>query len=361
MAHIKSYASDNYAPVHPAVMDALVKANIGHVPSYGADMYTEAAIEQFKEIFGADIEVFFVYNGTGANTIGLTTVTRPYNAIFVASTGHINADECGAPEKSTGCKLIDLPSLDGKIDVNLMPAYLHRLEDQHQVQPNVISITQATEYGTVYSAEELKTITEFAKKRNFITHMDGARIANAIASLVSGNQDKSLATKQPRDILRQTTKDVGVDMLSFGATKNGMMFGEAVVFFNKDLAKDFKYFRKQGMQLHSKMRYIGAQFSALLSDDLWYRNALHANNMAKLLADKLQAIPQIKITQKVDANTIFAVVPKEIISELQQKFAFYTWDYDKSEVRWMTSFDTAEADIKEFANEIQLVVAKENE
>jgi threonine aldolase len=330
----KGFASDNYAGVHPDILRAMEAANSGHAGAYGNDPYTERAIAKFKELFGSDIEVFFVFNGTAANVLSIKAVTESFNAVICAETAHINVDECGAPENFTGCKLIRIPTKNGKISVEQINRHLYSLGNQHQVQPKVVSITQTTEMGTVYSIEEIKTITDHAHRRGLLVHMDGARIANAVAHL---NVD-----------IRQITKDAGVDILSFGGTKSGMMFGEAVVFFNKDLAKNFKFIRKQAMQLASKMRFVSAQFEALLSDDLWLRNARHANKMALLLASKLQDIAQIQITQLIESNAVFATIPSKLIQKLQEKYFFYVWNEETSEVRWMCSLDTEEEDIEDF-------------
>lgn len=334
MGRSRGFASDNNAGVHPEVFKAMEKANIGHVIAYGDDWYTAEAKIKFKEHFG-EVEVFFVFGGTAANVLSLSALTKPFNAVICSSVAHLHVDECGAPEKFTGCKLLLVPSCDGKISVEEIKPYMHGIGDQHHVQPKVISITQATEYGTVYTFDEIRSITQFAHSHNMFVHMDGARIANAAVSLGIG--------------LREISRDAGVDVLSFGGTKNGMMYGEAVIFFNQALAENFKYLRKEGMQLASKMRFISAQFSALLSNDLWKKNAMHANKMAQLLVRMLMAVPQIKITQKVQSNAVFAVIPKHIIPRLQQEYFFYVWNEDNSEVRFMTSFDTTEDDVKSFA------------
>jgi threonine aldolase len=335
----KNFASDNNSGVHPEIMEAMMRVNVGHVVGYGADFYTERAIRKFKEYFGEDIEVFFVFNGTGANVTGLKTITESFNAIICSSYAHINSDECGAPEKFTGCKLLTIPSVDGKIRVREIEPLLKGLRDQHHSQPKVISITQATELGKVYTVEEIRAIADFAHNNGLYLHMDGARIANAAASLGL--------------TLKELTKDVGVDILSFGGTKNGMMYGEAVVFFNPDLAPNFKFFRKQGMQLASKMRYIAAQFEALLTDDLWLRNAKNSNNMAQYLAGEASKIPQIQITQEVEANGVFAQIPREWVTRLQEHYFFYVWNPQDSIVRWMTSFDTTEEDVRDFIDIIR--------
>jgi threonine aldolase len=338
----RSFASDNNAGVHPKVMAAIAAANDGHVIAYGDDAYTERAIKKFRDEFGKDTEIYFVFGGTGANVLGLKAATRSHHAIICAATAHINVDECGAPEKFTGCKLLSISTPDGKLGVEQIKPLLHEVGFEHHVQPRVISVAQATEMGTVYTPAELKTLANFAHKNGMLLHVDGARIANAAASL-------NLK-------LRAITKDAGVDILSFGGAKNGMMYGEAVVFFDRNLAKDFKYTRKQGTHLPSKMRFISAQFEALLTKDLWRENAQHANHMAQLLADELRKIPQIKITQRVEANGVFALVPKKYVPLLQKKYFFYVWNEETSEVRFMTSFDTTEEDIADFVGLVKKTV-----
>lgn len=330
----RSFASDNNAGVHPELIDAIKAANEGHVVAYGDDVITERAIKLFKKHFGRDIAVYFVFGGTSANTLGLKAITKSYHAVLCAQTAHINVDECGAPENLTGCKLIDVETPDGKLRVEQLEPYLEVFGNEHHVQPRVISISQATEMGTVYSKHEVKALANFAHANNMLLQVDGARLSNAAASL-----DASL---------KEITADVGVDVLSFGGTKNGMIYGEAVVFFNPKLGEDFRYIRKQGMQLPSKMRFISAQFEALLRGDLWRRSAAHANRMARLLASELEKVPGIKLTQPVQANGVFAVIPPRFIPPLQKKFFFYVWTEAISEVRLMTSFDTTEEDIHDF-------------
>lgn len=341
----KTFASDNYAGVHPEIMDALLKANTGHEGSYGNDRYTAEAIKKFKELFGDSIEVHFVYNGTGANVLGLAALTASFNSIICSDGAHINVDESTAPEKFLGCKLLTIPSKDGKIYPEEVEARIIRVGDQHHPQAKVISISQSTEYGTVYSLEEVKALSAVAKKYNLLFHMDGSRISNAAVAL-----DKEF---------RSFTVDAGVDVLSFGGTKNGMMFGEAIVIFNPKLAENFSFIRKQGMQLHSKMRFISAQFVALLSNDLWKRNASHSNRMAKKLETGLREFKTIQITQSVDANGIFAIFPTSIISTMQQTGFFYVWNEKNSEVRLMCSWDTTEADVDAFLQNLSSQLRKE--
>jgi len=335
MKPLRSFASDNNAGVHPEIIKAIALANEGHVVGYGADPYTANSVRKFREHFGSDVEVFFVFNGTGANVLSLQAVTRSYHAVLCSASAHIYTDECGAPEKFSGCKLVPLPPVNGKIDVDQVRHAYHGIGDEHHVQPKVISITQSTETGTLYQPKEIQALAGFAHDHDLILHMDGARIANAAAAL-----DQSL---------RQATRDLGVDVLSFGGTKNGIMGGEAVVFFNPKLAIDFLYWRKQSMQLASKMRFISVQLAALLNGDLWLANARHSNRMAKLLEKEIREIPQVKIIYPVEANGVFAQVPPEAITKLQDRYLFYVWDEEQSIVRWMCSFDTTEQDVRDFA------------
>lgn len=333
---IRGFGSDNFSGVLPEVFKALEEASYGHQHSYGEDEYSAKAIADFKAIFGENIEVFFVYNGTGANILSLSAFTRSHHAIICAETAHINVDECGAIEKQSGSKLLTVPTFDGKLNIGLIENHMHGFGDQHHAQPKIISLTQCTELGTVYSREELKEICDYAHAHNMYVHMDGARLSNAVAYLGCS----------PREI----TADVGIDVLSFGGTKNGMMFGEAVVFFNTSTANEIPFIRKQLMQLHSKTRFIAAQFSAVLKDNLWLKTASHANRMAQKLANEATKIPGVRITQEVQGNEIFAIIPRDKIQVLQEKCFFYVWDENASEVRWVCSFDTTESDIIEFVN-----------
>ena len=340
---MRGFASDNNAGVHPAILQAMASVNKGHVIAYGDDPQTIKTIRRMKEIFGAESEIFFVFIGTAANVLGLSSSTQSHHAVICPETAHIHVDECGAPEKFTGCKLLTVSTPDGKMTVDMVKKHMHGIGFEHHVQPRVLSITQATELGTIYSLEEIREITTYAHDHHMIVHMDGARISNAAVALDTG--------------FYEMTGGAGVDVLSFGGTKNGMMYGEAVVFFDPDLAHHFKYRRKQGMQLASKMRYISAQFDAYLADDLWKRNALHANRMARKLYDAVRHTPGLKVTQKVESNAVFATIPAKIIPRLQEDYFFYVWDEDRSEVRWMCSFDTTEEDIEGFVSLIRSLLS----
>jgi threonine aldolase len=336
---MKGFASDNNSGVHPDVIKAIAEVNEGHAVGYGGDEVTARTENLFRETFGQQARVFFVYNGTGANVIALQAMTRPFNAVIAADTAHINVDECGAPEKHTGCKMLTIQTPDGKLTPELIRQHLHGFGFEHHSQPAVVSVTQATEMGTLYTLEELKILSEFVHSKGLYFHMDGARISNAAAALGCS--------------FKEMTTDVGVDVLSFGGTKNGLMFGEAVVFLNSEFGDHAKYIRKQTTQLHSKMRYIAVQFETFLSKELWRKNAEHSNRMAALLAEELKPLSDIQLTQKPEANGVFAIVPPHIIEPLQQKYFFYMWDESRNEVRWMTSFDTTEAEIQGFVTEIK--------
>ena len=338
----RSFASDNNAGIHPEVIEAIAAANDGHVVAYGDDPITARTIKLFRKHFGRESAVYFVFGGTGANVLGLKAITKPYQAIICAETAHVNVDECGAPENYTGCKLLTIASTDGKLRVEQIKSMLHGIGVEHHVQPRVISVSQATEMGTVYTKKELKALADFAHDHNLLLHVDGARLANAAVSLKAS--------------LKEITADAGVDVLSFGGTKNGMMYGEAVIFFNHSLGADFKFIRKQGMHLPSKMRYISAQFEALLSGDLWRRSAAHSNRMAQILGSELAQIPLIQLTQPVEANGVFAVIPGKYVPLLQKKYFFYVWNEEISEVRLMASFDTTEEDVRDFVEFVRKTV-----
>ncbi|HEY1265241.1 MAG TPA: low specificity L-threonine aldolase [Terriglobales bacterium] len=335
MKPARSFASDNNAGVHPRVLQAIAAVNHGHAVGYGDDPYTQSVQRKFRQVFGKSAEAFIVFNGTAANVLSLAALTRPYHAVICGENAHVYVDECGAPEKFTGCKLIPVETVEGKLTVKAVERACHGIGDQHHVQPRVVSITQSTEVGTVYSRDEIKALSRFAHERKMLLHVDGARIANAAASL--------------RLNLREATRDLGVDVLSFGGTKNGAMGAEAVVFFNPQLGDDFLFRRKQGMQLASKMRYVAAQFDALLTNDLWLRNARHSNRMARRLAGELRKIPQVEIAYPVQANGVFARIPRHAIAKIQKRYFFYVWDEAEAMVRWMCSWDTTEEDIRRFS------------
>jgi threonine aldolase len=338
----RSFASDNNAGVHPEILAALARVNQGHVVAYGDDPYTRSAVKKFEEHFGSEIAVFFTFNGTGANVLSLQSLTRSFQSVLCSAYAHIYTDECGAPEKHTGCKLIPLPQQDGKITLDSVRHAYHGVGDEHHSQPRVISITQSTEMGTVYQPSEIRALADFAHEHGMFLHMDGARIANAAASLGQS--------------LREATRDLGVDVLSFGGTKNGIMGGEAVVFFHPEQGQDFLYLRKQSMQLASKMRFIAAQFEALLTGDLWRRSAEHANRMARLLGKEVSRIPGVRVVWKVEANGVFAQIPRHSIEKIKQHYFFYMWMEEESIVRWMCSFDTTEEDIRKFVEVVAAAV-----
>lgn len=345
----KGFASDNWSGVCPEIMDAIAEINTGHVFAYGEgeEEVSQVAFRKFEEHFGDDISVFFVYNGTAANVLGVGHLINSYQAIVAAHTAHMNEDECGAPEKFIGSKILEIHTDNGKILPEQVLPFLTSIGFQHHSQPKVISISQVTEMGTVYTPEEIKALADFAHSHNMYLHMDGARISNAAVAL---GMD-----------FRSFTTDVGVDVLSFGGTKNGLMFGEVVIFLNKELSTDFEYARKQGMQLHSKMRFIASQFTRYLTDDLWKKNATIANNMADKLASEISKIPSLKVSQTVDANGVFVMVPSELIPKLQEHFFFHVWNETpiiengiaRNEVRLMCSWDTNEEDIEGFVKLIE--------
>ncbi len=342
---MKMFMSDNNSGVHPKVMEAMLNVNSGHDYSYGNDNTTKEAINKIKEQLGADVDVYFVTTGTAANVIGLSGLLMSYEAVVCANTAHINVDECGALEKFSGAKILQIPTENGKICGEGVKSFLHSLGDEHQSQPRIISISQTTETGTLYSIEEIKELAEFAHENNMLLHIDGARIANAVVALDT--------------TFKEMITDTGVDLLSFGGTKNGMMIGEAIVSLNKDLSKAFKFYRKQGMQLLSKMRFVSAQFVAYLSGDLWRENALNANNMGKYFASSLSGISGITLKSEPETNMIFAYMEKDLIKSLQKKFDFYVIDEETNLVRLVTSFDTNKEDIDKFikfAKEIKGII-----
>ena len=332
---MKGFASDNYAGAHAEVLAAVAEANDGHAVAYGGDPWTARAEQLLREHFGEQVLSFLVFNGSAANVLSLRSLCRPWESVVCAAQAHINCDEGGAPEQIAGIKLHDVPTRDAKLTPEDVERLLGRRGDEHAVQPRVVSITQSTELGTRYSAGELHELAHFAHERALLLHVDGARLANAAAAL---------------DVpLRALTTDVGVDVVSFGGTKNGLLLGEAVVFCDPRLAENFRYLRKQTLQLASKGRFIAAQFVALLEGDLWRRNASHANAMAARLADALLEAPGVRLTQPVQANAIFAVLPPGATAPLQQDWPFYTWDAATGEVRLVCSWDTTPDEVDAFA------------
>jgi threonine aldolase len=330
----RGFASDNNAGVHPDILNEIISVNKGHVTGYGSDIYTEHALEIFKEQLGSSVETFFVFTGTAANVLGLTSIIRSWNSVITASTAHLEQDECGAPEKFTGAKVLTVETPDGKVTPELIEKHMHGFDFEHHSQPKVISITQTTEMGTVYSVKEIKAISDFAHAKNMLLHMDGARLANAAVHL--GLPFKAFTT------------DAGVDVLSFGGTKNGMMSGEAICFLKPGLSTDFKYIRKQGMQLASKMRFISAQYIGYFRNDLWKKCASHSNAMAKTMAVKLKQIKEVHITQEVQSNGIFIIIPHDVAERVRKHYFFYPWNEKNAEYRLMTSWDTTEEDIEGF-------------
>lgn len=334
------FASDNYSGVHPEIMDALAAANTGHQISYGGDQYTSALSTHITRHFGERAEVFPMLTGTGANVTALQAMTSRWGAIVCSANAHVHTDEGGAPEKVAGLKLLPVATPDGKLTPELIDREAWGFGDEHRAQPEVVSLTESTELGTVYTVDEIQAITHHAHSLGLKVHMDGARLANAAATLGSS--------------LRELTTDVGVDVLSFGGTKNGLMLGEAIVVLNADAAPGLTFLRKTNMQLASKMRYLSVQLSALLEGDLWLRNAGHANAMAARLREGLERAvsegraPRLVFTQPTQANSVFATLPPEVTERLRSFAHFYDWDASLGEVRWMTSFDTSENEVDEF-------------
>jgi threonine aldolase len=334
----RGFASDNNAGVHPVALKALQDANPGHVVGYGDDAYTEETLRIFAGHFGSRAKAYPVFTGTAANVLCLKAMARSHHAVVCAQAAHLEVDECGAPESWTGCKLIGVPAPNGKLTPESVASACRGIGDQHHVQARILSIAQSTEVGTVYRPDEVKALARFAHARGMLLHMDGARISNAAASLGLS--------------LGQVSGDLGVDALSFGGTKNGLMGADAVVLFNERLASEFRFLRKQGMQLASKMRYLSVQLGALLRKDLWLKNARRANRMAKLLESLVRRIPGVQVVYPVEANGVFARVAPRAIRKLRKRYFFYTWDEKQSIVRWMCSWDTTEADVRAFARAV---------
>ncbi|MBC15587.1 MAG: threonine aldolase [Desulfovibrio sp.] len=343
MSDLKSFASDNNSGAHPAIMEAVVNCNVGHLKSYGEDEISIRTDRVFEEFFGSQARIHYVTTGTAANVLGIRAVTHTYNSVICAEQAHINNDECGAPEAFGGIKLVPVPSKDGKLTPGSIAPYLGHVGFVHASQPKVISITQPTEVGKLYTLKEIEELVEFAHDRDLLVHLDGARIANACAALDCSFFDMTTA--------------LGVDLISFGGTKNGCLMGEAVVFLNPNIGEGFVYLRKQAMQLVSKMRFVSAQLNRYLADDLWLTNARQANAMAQRLAEKAGAIEGVTIKGTVDCNAIFAHIPPEATEILLEKYYFYVWDEHDHTVRWMTSWATTEEMVDEFVADIEKAVA----
>jgi len=338
--HPRGFASDNNSGAHPDVLAALAAANDGHVVAYGDDEYTAATRERFRRHFGDQAEPFLVFNGTGANVAAIDALTRPQEAVICTEVAHMHVDECGAPERLAGVKLLTVPTGNGKLSVGDVRRWEDGRGDEHRVQPRVVSITQASELGTVYTLEETRAIADAAHELEMYVHLDGARLANAAASL---------------DVpLRTLTTDAGVDAVSFGGTKNGLLLGDAVVFLRPGLAETFLYTRKQLGQLASKMRFISVQFDALLEGDLWRSNAAHANAMARRLADGVIGIDGADLAHPVEANGVFVTLPASAIGRLRDALPadlpFYVWDEAAGTIRLMCSWDTTEEDVDGIAD-----------
>lgn len=335
----RSFGSDNHARTHPAVLRAIVEANAGDAMAYGGDPWTERAIAQIRRLSGAESEVCLVFNGSGANILGLGMLLGRHEAVICAESAHINTDECGAAERILGTKLLTVPAPDGKLTPALIASRLAGRGDEHHAQPRVVAITQTTELGTCYSLAELRAIREFCTAQDLLVYLDGARLANAAAHL--GCTLAELAAQ--------------ADVLSFGGTKNGAMGVEAVIVMRPEFAPSAPFLRKQHMQLSSKMRFLGAQFCALLTDDLWLRNARQANAMAARLAAGLADLPGVEVAYPVESDAVFARLAPDQVAKLQQDWTFYLWNEAASVVRWMTAFDTAEDEVDAFLAAIAAV------
>lgn len=342
------FASDNASPVHPRVLDELARLPRDHVISYGDDPVTAEATAALSDLFGGDCEVAFVYNGTGANVSALRSMIQPWQAVICTEMAHINEDEGGAPEAIGGFKLLGVHREDGRLLPEDIEPFLSRLGFEHTNQPAAISITQSTEVGTVYWPEQLRQLCDAAHEAGMAVHMDGARIANAAAAVWEAGQGSGGQTLSPAEAMRAVTVDAGVDVLSFGATKNGLMAGEAVVFFNEAVHQGYRFFRKQTTQLHSKMRYLAGQFLPYLRDDLWLHNALHANRLARDLSSRLDALPGWEVALPTEANGVFVTMPPTAIAPLQKEFGFYLWNAPQNMARLMVSWDMEEAIIDRF-------------
>jgi threonine aldolase len=332
----RGFASDNSATIHPAVLEAIARTNVGHAFGYGHDQYSSGVAARVAALFGEQASAFFVFNGSGANVLSMRAACRPWEAVICVATAHINVDECGAPERIAGVKLLTVEAEHGKLTPSLARRLIARVGDEHAAQPRVISVSQCTELGTLYTVDELAALGEVARAHGLVLHVDGARLANAAAALGVS--------------LREACGPA--DIVSFGGTKNGLLGGEAVVVRSAELADGFDYLRKQTLQLASKMRFLAAQFDALLTDELWRQCAGNANVMAARLAKGLEGVPGVQITRPVQTNAVFATLPRSATDLLLKRFAFYLWDESNDEVRWMCSWDTTEADVDEFVQAV---------
>lgn len=343
----QQFSSDNGSAVDPRIMNALVEVGRDHVWAYGDDPITQQAEETIQRLFQMEGSVFFVYNGTGANVTSLTAATRSHESVICTEMAHINEDECGAPEKLGGFKLHGIPAPEGKLTPGMVAPFLKVRGFEHTSQPRTVSITQATEVGTIYTPEEVAELSAFCREWDLLLHMDGARISNA-AVRIADRTNVDVVTA-----LRSFTTSAGVDILSFGATKNGLMFGEAVVVFRRELAEQFRYIRKQSTQLHSKMRYVSAQFLTWLEEGIWEENARRANRGADLLSDRIGTLPGVEIAFPVESNGVFVRLPERVIEPLREEFGFYLWDQEEDLVRLMVSYDTNFEFIERFSERLK--------
>lgn len=344
----RGFGSDNHSGISPEIVEAIQKANVEHALAYGDDEYCKRTELLFKQLFGDKAETYFVFNGTGANVLNIDAMCRSHHAVVCAETAHINVDECGAPQRIVGCKLLTVPTSDGKLTPELVRTQLHGFGFEHHSQPRAISITQSTELGTLYTLDEIKALADLAHEYNMFLHVDGARLANAVAAL-SRDMGREVSFKE-------MTTDQGVDCLSFGGTKNGLLMGESAVILNPALDVDMKYRRKQMAQLCSKMRFVAAQFEAYIQTGLWRRNAEHSNRMAQLLNEGLRNVEGVRVMYPVQVNSVFVQMPRESWHALLDDYFFYDWDEDANVVRFMCSFDTTEQDIDNFVEAVKRVV-----
>lgn len=360
----RGFGSDNHSGISPEIIEAIRQANSEHALAYGDDEVTQRVERLFRETFGQQARVYLVFNGTGANVLCIDAMCRSHEAVVCAETAHINVDECGAPQRIVGCRLLTVDTPDGKLTPDLVRTRLHGFGFEHHSQPKAISISQPTELGTLYTCDEIRALADLAHSHGMYLHVDGARLANAAVALGCS--------------FKEITTDCGVDALSFGGTKNGLLMGESCVLLNAELDVDMKYRRKQMAQLGSKMRFMAAQMEAYLVSSgkcevvselntehltlntvpLWRRNAEHSNRMAQLLKAEVEKVEGVKIMYPVQVNSVFVQLPRKVWQALQQRYFFYDWDEDKDVVRWMCSFDTTEEDIYEFLHALREEIHK---